>query len=429
MIISILSSIVIWGLIAVIILRAIKISGNLSFGNKALSYITGDLRLKKREEKSIPLLKIFIYALIFRLAVFLFEIIALHMFAGQHFTFSSLLRRLEIWDCTNYYRIADVGYSGYTEEGKYTTLVFFPLYPYIAKILNAFLRNLHISLLVTSFLAYAGGCVFLYKLCLEDYSEASSKRALIYASVFPFSLFFGTMMSESMLFLTSAMTLYFIRKHKWIYAGIAGALAATSRMAGVLLAVPAAVEWFEHYRIIERLREKKFKEVCTLLVKKGLPIGIMVLGLAVYFGINYCVGGSPFTFLDYQSSFWSNGSVYFGKGIANIAKHAFDISNTEQMFTMWLPLLCCNLLCIVMIAYGARRNRSMYSAYFLAYILLNASVAFPISGCRYMCCAIPLFMFLADFSERHKKADLWITICFAILYGIFLVAYLQNKII
>ena len=59
-----------------------------------------------------------------------------------------------------------------------------------------------------------------------------------------------------MLLFTSAATLYYIRKHKWYLVGIWGAAAALSRMVGILLAIPAAVEWLEHYKIFEKLKTK-----------------------------------------------------------------------------------------------------------------------------------------------------------------------------
>ena len=51
-----------------------------------------------------------------------------------------------------------------------------------------------------------------------------------------------------------------------------GAAAALSRMLGILLAIPAAVEWLEHYKIFEKLKNKDIKTVWQLFYSKGLWI-------------------------------------------------------------------------------------------------------------------------------------------------------------
>lgn len=428
MIISIISSVIVWGAAAVLLLRILKFSG-IGTGGGFFSFLTEDLRLKSVSGGEYTAARVFIAALIFRAVVFLFEALVLMIFDEQEFTFSSFLRRLEIWDCTNYVRIAENGYSGFNIDGKYSLLVFLPLYPYTAKIINLIINNTHISLLLTSALAYAGGCVFLYKTCVMDYGHSTAKKAVIYTSIFPFAFFFGAMMNESMLFFTTAMTLYFTRRHKWLSAGISGALAALSRMAGILVIIPAAVEWFESCKISEKLKNREFKTVWRLFYSKALFISIMLAGFGVYLVCNYAITGSFFKFLEYDAEIWGQKSVYFGSCINQTAVKAFDFSDRQGMLTMWLPYLSVIILCAAAIIYGMRRNRSMYTAYFIAYLIMNTSLSYPISGCRYMSCIIPLFIFTADFSERHKAADRWITVIFSILFGVYLTAYLHDMII
>lgn len=63
-------------------------------------------------------------------------------------------------------------------------------------------------------------------------------------------------MNESMLLFTSAATLYYIRKHKWYLVGIWGAAAALSRMLGILLAIPAAVECLNITKYLKSLKTR-----------------------------------------------------------------------------------------------------------------------------------------------------------------------------
>ena len=61
-------------------------------------------------------------------------------------------------------------------------------------------------------------------------------------SVFPHALFFGVLMNESMLLFTSATNIVLYKKNiKWHLSVYGVAAAALSRMLGILLAIPAAV--------------------------------------------------------------------------------------------------------------------------------------------------------------------------------------------
>ena len=94
---------------------------------------------------------------------------------------------------------------------------------------------------------------------------------------------------------------------------------------------------------------------------------------------------------------------------------------------MFLPELLSVMLMLVTMLYGARRHRSMYITHMVVYLVMNTSITWPISIARYMLCAIPMFIILADFSERHKKAHLWITVIFAVMFGIYMTGYLFSK--
>ncbi len=429
MIVSILSGVIVFSILIWLILRILHFSGLDMPRGKTYSFLTASLTKRPDVSKQYSALQVFCLALIFRIVIYIFEALILFMLTDEHFTFTTFLRRLEIWDSTNYVRIAGGGYSSYTENGAYTTLVFFPLYPYAARLINFVIQNLRVSLLMTSTLAYAGGCVFLYKLCLCDYSHTAAKRSAIYISIFPFAFFFGAMMSESMLFFTTAMALYFIRKHKWFLAGLCGLLASLSRLAGVVVIFAAAAEFLEEYKIVSLIQKREFKKILSVIFSKGLYLLLIPLGTVIYLIVNKIVAGNYFAFLQYDSQFWGQGSQFIGKCISMTAKNAFDFANVKRSLSMWLPYLIIIIFGIVMIIYGMRRNRSMYSAYFLAYFILNTSVKYPISGCRYMTCMIPMFMFLADFTTRHDRADAWITVTFSILFGIYLIAYFNSLII
>lgn len=435
MIISVISSIIVYSISLALIIRMVSQSG-ITFNNKHLKFISTDLRLLNpiTNFDKYELLKVFFIAFVFRIFMYLMQLMALYWFAGfpnigqlNEFNglFQKILRQFEVWDGTNYVRIASGGYGSHMENGKYTMLAFFPLQPWVARILNVIFHNIRVSLLMTSTLTYCGGCVVLYKLTALDYSRETARKTVIYLSLFPFSFFFGSMMAESMLFLTMVLSLYFIRQHKWLFAGICGAFAAMSRIVGILVIISAAVEFIEHYEIINQLKAKKIREVFSLIIRNGLQLLLMFFGIAVYLLLNYYYTKNPFTFLDYQKSVWGHTSCYFGVGIKNIIS-GLNTGDMTQKISIFIPFTAILIGTAILLIYGVRRNRTMYSALALIYMVVITSVTFVPSGTRYTTCAIPLFMLLADFSERHKKADTVIAALFSLLQGMYLIAYIKS---
>ncbi len=92
----------------------------------------------------------------------------------------------------------------------------------------------------------------LYFLTRTEFSEATARRAVLYAAIFPTAYFWFAPYSESMFFLLALTALWGARRRHWSVAGLAAAGAALTRNVGVLLAVPLAVEAFLQFRT-ERL--------------------------------------------------------------------------------------------------------------------------------------------------------------------------------
>ncbi len=426
--VNLISSILIWTAAAILLLRILYKSG-IEFNTKS-PLLCGILKdtasgggfcAGKKET-----LAVFGVSFVFRVIVLIISVFAIFIVKDGGFSFDEWLSSYLQWDANNYYRIAKGGYSYHTENGMFTTLAFFPLYPWLIRLVSIFTGNLVTSGVLTSCVLYSGACAYMYKLLSYDYEKQTAVRAIVYISIFPHSLFFGTMMNESMLFFTMAATLYYIRCHDWVKTGVFGALAALSRMAGILLAIPAAVEWLEHYRIFEKIKNKAYKEVCSLFFKKGIWIFLMLLGTGVYLFCNYKTTGEWFKFLEYQKEIWNNGAIYFGKGISIMANNAVADSGFSR-FAIWLPEIISVAFVISMLIYGLRSTRSMHTTFLLIYIIINTGFAWPISIARYMCCALPAFVILSDFSERHKWTEPVITASMAVAMGVFLTAYFMSR--
>lgn len=426
---SVLFSTAIWGAILILVVRVCAVSG-LAFGknNRVIAAVTEDKSLGGGfEAGKRELLNIFLLALLFRLIVFLLSACAVYIFRDKPISFEDFMNEYLKWDANNYQRIAIGGYKYHTENGTdYTTLVFFPLYPWLVRIFSPVFRNEILSGIITSALLYSGGCCYLYKLLSLDCGRSAAVRTLVYISVFPHALFFGVMMNESTLLFTVCAALYYIRTHNWKLAGVFGALAALSRLAGILLVVPAAVEWLEHYEILGRLKEKKIAEVWRLFYGKGLWIFLMLAGVAIYLFCNYKTTGEWFKFLEYEERYWQQKNCYFGSGFKVIFDNLVQ-SDGYTKFAIWIPGAVSSIFVTAALIYGLRRQRNMYSAFLIAYLIVNAGITWPISFGRYMTCAVPAFMSLSDFSERHRWTEPIITAAMAAAFGIYFVAYFMGR--
>lgn len=423
MLINIISGIIILGVVGIIAVRVFAQSGLPIRENVFIKKTSQNHGFSSNVNETAS---IFGVSLLFRAAVFIISIFAIFIMSDSGFSLDKLLKTYMQWDANNYYRIALGGYSYHVEDGMYTTLAFFPLYPWCIRVVNLVFNNLIVSGIVTSSLLYAGGCAYLYRLMAFDYNKPTAIRCIVFISVFPHAFFFGTMMNESMLFFTSAATLYYIRRHAWAKAGLFGALAAMSRLAGILLVIPAVVEWFENYRIVKLIRNKSYARAWRFYYKKALWIFLMLLGTLIYLFCNYKTTGDWFKFMEYQETVWNNTTVYWGECLSTII-HQIQIRNGFTVFSIWIPELVSVIFTIALLIYGLRRTRNMYTSYLAVYIIINLSMAWPLSIARYMTCAIPTFMILAEFSERHRWSEHLITATMAILFGVFFTAYFMSR--
>ena len=235
-------------------------------------------------------------------------------------------------------------------------------------------------------------------------------------------------MTESIFLLTVVLSMYFIRRHRWILAGIFGFLASLSRVTGVMLVFAYFAEWMQSAGVITMLRGGNYKRLFRHAFANGLPVLIIPLGTVVYLMINYAVAGNAFAFLEYEKAVWFQQMQFFGKTFALIRGYAVMTDRLPEMFTIWLPQIAVIILCLIFSFYGITRHRVMYYGFLVPYFLTNISASWPISGCRYMSCAFPLFVFLADFSTRHKRARIWILVSFSVLFGIYFAAWFKNLI-
>lgn len=342
--------------------------------------------------------RVFLLALLFRLVIFvvvgLFTCLVLYPDSGP----DAALWIWKRWDALHYVNLAELGYSGYMEDGKHLFLVFFPLYPWLMRLVSALTGNTMAAGLLISFLCYAGGCVYLYKLTAWELGRGAARRAVLFLSVFPYAFFFGGIMTESLFLLTTAAGLWYIRRHRWWLAGAIGILAAMTRMHGILLVGAAAAE------LVENRGGFDWKEIGRRLPALLLP----VLGTLVYLLLNWQVAGDPFAFTVMQEH-WSQGFCWISDTLWYVLQNALSYPTEAVRYQLWIPTILLFPVFFALAVYARKRFRSMYTLYGFVYLVLNYSLSWLLSAGRYLSCALPFFLFAAALTERRR----WLTILIA----------------
>lgn len=195
------------------------------------------------------------------------------------------------WDAmarhdSGWYRsIARFGYE-YIPDAP-NSLGFFPLYPMIVRFVGSgfggWKGSYYLAGIVVAWVAFLASAPVLYRLARLDLDDASARRSLLLLVVFPFAFFFGVVYSESLYLLLAVSAFYGARTKRWWVVALAGGLAATTRVNGILLVPSLAwIAWVST------------KADWAARVRAGVSLAAIPLGVAVYSAYVYWLSGDPF---------------------------------------------------------------------------------------------------------------------------------------
>ena len=342
------------------------------------------------------LVQVFLLALALRVLMLLIGEVGLPLFSGGELR---LIHSLTRSDGYHYLHLAELGYHGYIENGQHLFLVFFPLYPWILGVLSGLFGHTALCGVALSCLCYALGCVFAYRLVCERFNPHIAADSVLLLSLFPFSFFFGLVMTEGLFLLCSSAALYYIHRHRWAAAGLWGALAAMCRMTGVLVIAAAVVELMSLH-----LPEEGERWNLPAYLKKVLPrlplLLLPLLGTCVYFALNAAVDGDAFAFVTHQQH-WSQGFVWLSETANYMLRHA--LNGHRATATIWAPQLVLLPLCLLALFWSVRKKRqpNFLIVYGFAYFLATFCLSWLLSGGRYLSCCLPFFVMLAEALEKR----------------------------
>ncbi len=195
------------------------------------------------------------------------------------------------WDSGWYFDIARRGY--YFNPAGQSSIAFFPLYPLLMRVLAAPFggseRAIWIAGVAISMAAFVAALLVLHRFSERVLGDReAARRVILYVTVFPFSLFFTRVYTESLFFLLSVLAIASAYDGRWWWAGLAGALAALTRSNGILVALPLAC-----------LAVRDRPGVRALASRAG-AIALVPVGLGLYCAYVYMLTGNPLAWLDAQ---------------------------------------------------------------------------------------------------------------------------------
>lgn len=301
---------------------------------------------------------------------------------GAHIEESShvLLAVWGRWDAVHYLDVATHGYEG-------TDVAFFPLFPALIRIFGALTGNHLIAGLLISNACFFFGLLFLYKLLEHEFDRSAARRAIFYVSIFPSAVFFSAVYTESLFFMLTVASFYYMRERKWWLAGAIGFGAALTRSEGVLLMVPFAIEWYGSHR------EQLVAGWRTLLAGALIPCGLFV-----YMAYLWVLRGDAMAFSHVQSH-WNRHFAPPWVALGNSIGLMLHATQQLTVANQGLDLAFTLLMVGVLIA-GWKSLRPSYIAYLGLSILVPLSTSSLMSMPRFALVLFPMFAIMARWGEK-----------------------------
>jgi Mannosyltransferase (PIG-V) len=302
----------------------------------------------------------------------------------------AVLGAWQVWDANWYLRIVDRGYTPFTDP----PVAWFPVYPLVARMFRPLVGGSVLGAsLVVSHLAAFGALVLLYRLISAEQDRGTARKAVLFVAVSPVAFFLFAPYTESLFLLLAVLTFWAARRQRWWLAGLAGALASGTRSAGVLLALPVAIE------ALRALRAGGWR--------RGLPglssAALVPAGLLAYMGYWWVRRADALLPLRVQADGWGHEPWWPWRTMLEGYRQATE-RIAEYPHGYWQADFLIVVGALVLVVVALRTLPVAYSAWTLVSMLLPLSTPIPrhvmLSTPRYFLVLFPLAWVLARLADR-----------------------------
>lgn len=371
--------------------------------------------------------KIFLLGAGSRVGLLLVGMAAAMLLSDGGLTWEGAFQQLQRWDAAHYIHLIEEGYQGYTENGQHLFLVFFPGYVWAARLLRLVIPSTALAGTALSCLCYGGACCYLYRLAGEAYNSRVARDALLYMSLFPFSFFSGLVMTEGLFLLATTGACWYAWRGKWLAFGLFGALAALTRMTGLLVIAVGVIRLLETYRPLEPPVGKSLGRCWKPLLLR-LPLTLLpAAGTLLYLLLNLWVDGDPFAFASHQEH-WHQGYLWISQVVEYIGRYLGDNLGSSFGWAVWAPALALFVGGLALLYWAALRkgHPAGLLAYGFCFFVATYSLSWLLSAGRYLSTCFVLFLFLAKLTQRRPALRAALLGGEGVLLGVYLCAFLAG---
>ncbi|MEN3185312.1 MAG: hypothetical protein ABDK92_01575, partial [Atribacterota bacterium] len=325
----------------------------------------------------------------------------------------------ERWDSSHYLWLAENWYTNAGEERLF--IVFFPLYPLLIRLFRFVFPDYFLAGLMVSMVSLIVACTYLYKLVQLDYSITVARKCVKWVLIFPYTFFLSLVFTESLFLALSVLCFYAMRQKRWVIAGIFGLLASLTRNFGFFLLIPFSIEYLQAVELFGHVRKRTYQEIKKTFGQFLTGFGLIVLGIFLYLFLNRVVTGNWFCFLTYLREHWHQGFGFFAENIKNQVIMVLTWKPVNRV-ALWIPQLFVLLLSLICLMGSLWQMRLSYVAYMFTLLFISFSATWLLSAPRYTTTMFPLYIFLAQLSQR-KILDEILTFFSLTMLCLYVLAY------
>ncbi len=357
--------------------------------------------------------------IISRLIIYLVGYMGTVIFHGNNLDILTSFKSMWIrWDAPHFLSIAQYGYKNMGEE-RYL-IVFYPLYPLMIRIFYYVVRDYFWSGIFISNVSLLITCFYFYKLLRIDFSHVIAFNSIKYLLIFPFSFFLALTFTDSLFLALSILTLYNLRLKNWFYASLFGLLATLTRSFGILLVVPAVIEYLQESKLIQNLKMRNMSDL-FLDVRNISSFLLIPSGIGLYIYLNKAITGNPFMFTIYLREHWGVTSVLFCE-VFKLIYTKIILDTLIMKLCIWVPGFILTIIVICSIFYSFNKIRISYICYSLSYLILACSHSWPLSLHRYLMCNFLIYIVFALIS-KNRKIDFILTFTSIVLLCFYTIVF------
>lgn len=309
------------------------------------------------------------------------------------------------YDSGWYLAILEKGYGPPPAPGQKSPHAFFPLYPLLARALSSLLGvdGFAAGQILSILCFLASGILFAVE-GRRRLGERRSRDALLFLLLYPTAFYLVAMYSESLFLLLALAAFDRARRNRPAAAALFAALAGTSRMTALALAVPLAIEAFSAARDDSRRPLSDGNALRRALLVGAAPVAGVLLWVL---GAGWAAG-EPGLFFRVQEA-WHRGispilgAWHFVKlPLARIA-HGQALDH-PALFLDYAHFL----LFAVIAVHQVRRRRLSDAAWTAGALLLPIASGISASLSRYVLVVYPAFYAMAEiFQDRPRLRLAW----------------------